>query len=229
VKPISRSALLKWLAQSLVSEKIGTFPASAVCVTVLHSTPRPCHPSIAELDQHDFRRLQSTITLRSPEVRWLHGRSDFQSRVCFREFEHDCSTKRRPPAGPWNGPVAVVQCRASNRPPCFPFFVDSVSVIANHFGLTAHEDHQYLSRNEGPFKAVPQDAGRGRTRLFLNGGEPTAGKPRALSESVPATALLEIPVSSRISICHTELRRCEACLWCRATQTKRAERKLGEW
>lgn len=154
----------------LVSEKIGTFQLrlyASPSYIQRHGLPS----SIAELDQHDFvDYIDGYVSI--PEVRWLHDVL-IPSRVVF---ESSSMIAQQNAAAAGLGMVLLPSFSAALDSRLVPILVDDVSVMRTIW-LTAHEDHQYLSRMKTVKRFIKTLVAE--DQAFLNGGQPIAGKLRA--------------------------------------------------
>jgi DNA-binding transcriptional LysR family regulator len=153
----------------LVSEKIGTFQLrlyASPSYIQRHGLPS----SIAELDQHDFvDYIDDYVSI--PEVRWLHDVL-IPSRVVF---ESSSMIAQQNAAAAGLGMVLLPSFSAALDSRLVPILVDDVSVMRTIW-LTAHEDHQYLSRMKTVKRFIKTLVAE--DQAFLDGGEPIAGKLR---------------------------------------------------
>lgn len=126
-------------APRLVSEKVGTFQLrlyASPSYIQRHGLPS----SVTELDQHAFvDYIDDCVSI--PEVRWLHDVL-IPSRVAF---ESSSMMAQQNAAAAGLGLVLLPSFSAAFDSRLTPILVDRVSVL-RPIWLSAHEDHQYLSR-----------------------------------------------------------------------------------
>jgi DNA-binding transcriptional LysR family regulator len=152
----------------LISEKIGTFQLR------LYASPsyierRGLPSSVAELDQHDFvDYIDDLVSI--PEVRWLHDVL-IPSHVVF---ESSSMVAQQNAAAAGLGLVLLPSFSAARDTRLVPILTGQVSVM-RAIWLTAHEDHQYLSRIKTVKRFIKTQIQQ--DQAFLNGVESVAREP----------------------------------------------------